>query len=100
MNEITGNSDSKQVVAAESAAVAKRALVPEGQDLVDLLNRGYICPKDAGPNWRAAFDAGVDMGLIEDSLLMQPEARLREHQRALNQVIGMTEGRPSHDSGS
>lgn len=81
--------------------VTERPVVPEGQDIVALLNRGYVCPPDAGPSWRAAaYNVGVDVGLVEDSLLMQPGDRLREHQRMLNQILSMTQGGPSHDPGS
>ena len=55
--------------------------------LVEHLHRGYHCPPDAGPAWRAAHDAGVDMALIEDALRMSPAERLRAHQRALNLVL-------------
>ena len=51
------------------------------------INGGYVCPPDAGPYWRAAFAAGVDMSLIEDALKLTPEERLAEHQ----QVIGFLE---------
>ena len=72
-----------------------------GEELIEQLNRGYVCPQNAGPMWRAACDAGVDMGLIEDALQMSPLMRLREHQRALNQILTLMESR-SHepDSGS
>ena len=40
---------------------------PAEEDLMELLNRGYVCPAEAGPAWRAAYVAGVDMGLIEDA---------------------------------
>ena len=52
--------------------------------------------------WRAAWEAGVDMSLIEDALQLTSADRLREHQRALNQILAMIEvGRlHEHDSGS
>ena len=73
-----------------------------GPALIDQLNRGYFCPPDAGPMWRAAWEAGVDMSLIEDALQLTSADRLREHQRALNQILAMIEvGRlHEHDSGS
>ena len=58
-------------------------------------HRGYVCPPDAGPAWRAAHDAGVDLGLIEDALRMPPSRRLRAHQRVLNRVLAMIQARPS-----
>ena len=70
------------------------------EELIELLNRGYVCPPEAGPAWRAACAAGVDMGLIEDAMRMSPEERLREHQRALNLVLAIVQTRSSHDSGS
>ncbi len=55
--------------------------------LIELLNRGYVCPPDAGPAWRTAHETGIDMSLIEDALGMTYEQRLEDHQRALNQVL-------------
>lgn len=69
--------------------------------LIEQLNRGYVCPPDAGPAWRAAHAAGVDMSLIDDALQMTPAERLRDHQRALNLVLSLQATRiPNpHDSG-
>ena len=36
--------------------------------LIEQLNRGYVCPPDAGPAWRAACEYGFDMSLVEDAL--------------------------------
>ena len=55
--------------------------------LIELLNRGYVCPPDTGPVWRAAHEAGIDMSLIEDALGMTYEQRLEDQQRALNQML-------------
>ncbi len=55
--------------------------------LIELLNRSYLCPGDAGPAWRAAHEAGIDMSLIEEALKMTYEQRLEDHQRALNQIL-------------
>ena len=55
--------------------------------LIERLNRGYVCPPDAGPAWRAACDYGFDMSLVEDSLTKTPEQRLEEHQRALDMAL-------------
>ena len=41
--------------------------------LIEQLNRGYVCPADAGPAWRAACEYGFDMSLVEDALLMTPD---------------------------
>ncbi len=72
----------------------------EEQSLAALLNQGYVCPADAGPLWRAAHEAGVDMGLIEDSLRLEPIERLRQHQRSLNQILMFASSRLSDDSRS
>ena len=55
--------------------------------LIEQLNRGYVCPPDAGPAWRAAYEYGFDMSLVEDALRMTPEQRLEQHQHALNLVL-------------
>ena len=68
------------------------------QSLAALLNQGYVCPSDAGPLWREAHEAGVDMGLIEDSLRLEPIERLRQHQRALNQILMFSPSSLSDDS--
>jgi hypothetical protein len=44
------------------------------------INGAYVCPEDAGPEWRAAHEAGIDMSLIEHALELTPEQRLAEHQ--------------------
>ena len=54
---------------------------------IEQLNRGYVCPPDAGPAWRAAHEFGFDMSLIEDALTKTPEQRLDDHQQALNLVL-------------
>ncbi|HKX60211.1 MAG TPA: hypothetical protein VJS65_00185 [Verrucomicrobiae bacterium] len=81
---------------ADFAVVGPRLTSVE-QELIDQLNRGYVCPPDAGPMWRAACEAGVDMSLIEDALQMTPAERLQAHQRALNQILTMMEARRAHD---
>jgi hypothetical protein len=60
------------------------------------MNGKYVCPPDAGPAWRAAYEYGIDMAMIEDALQMTPEARLEAHQRALNLILELTE--PSHSN--
>jgi hypothetical protein len=55
--------------------------------LIEELNRGYVCPPDAGPAWRAACEYGFDMSLVEAALQMTPEQRIAEHQRALDLVL-------------
>lgn len=65
---------------------------------MDQIERGYVCPSDAGPFWRAACEAGIDMALLEDSLQMTPAERLRDHQRALNFVLTIEEKRPAENA--
>ena len=55
--------------------------------LIEQLNRGYVCPPDAGPAWRAACEYGFDMSLVEDALSRTPEERFEQHQRMLNQIL-------------
>jgi hypothetical protein len=63
--------------------------------LIEELNRGYVCPTDAGPAWRAACEYGFDMSLVEDALRMTPEQRIEEHQRALNLLLAIEAARGS-----
>jgi hypothetical protein len=48
------------------------------------MNGLYICPPDAGPGWREAMEAGIDMTLIESALSQTPDERLAEHQQVLD----------------
>ena len=65
--------------------------------LIEQLNRGYVCPPDAGPAWRAACEYGFDMSLVEDALRMTPEQRIAEHQRALNLLLEIEAARDLND---
>jgi len=47
----------------------------------------YICPPDAGPAWRAAFDAGCDMEQLEANLRLTPEERLIKHDKLCNEWL-------------
>ena len=47
----------------------------------------YVCPPDAGPAWRAAYEAGCDMAEIEENLRLAPEERLEKHQRKLDAIL-------------
>jgi len=70
--------------------------------VIEQLNRGYVCPPNAGPAWRAACDYGFDMSLVEDALSKTPEERLEEHQHALDLVLEVLASRPlnsPHGSG-
>ena len=51
------------------------------------MNGEYVMPPDAGPAWRAAQAAGIDMSLIEAALKMTPAQRLEEHQQVLNFLL-------------
>jgi hypothetical protein len=67
-----------------------RAGVATTDALIERLNRGYVCPPDAGPAWRAAWEYGLDMSLLEEALQMTEEERLADHQQALNRVLRFT----------
>jgi hypothetical protein len=60
------------------------------------MNGLYVMPPDAGPAWRAAFEAGVDMSLIEASLKLTPEQRLAEHQQAIDFLLEVQEAGQAH----
>jgi hypothetical protein len=47
------------------------------------MNGEYLMPPDAGPAWRAAHAAGIDMSLIEENLRLSPWERLLANDRAL-----------------
>jgi hypothetical protein len=48
------------------------------------INGMYISPPGAGPGWREAMEAGIDMSLIESALSQTPEERLDEHKQVLD----------------
>ena len=60
------------------------------------MNGKYVMPPDAGPAWRAAHAAGIDMSLIEYSLKLSPEQRLAEHQQVIEFLIEVQEAGPAH----
>jgi hypothetical protein len=60
------------------------------------MNGEYLMPPDAGPAWRAAHKAGIDMSLIEDSLRLTPEQRLVEHQQVIDFLLEVQEAGQSH----
>ncbi len=62
------------------------------------MNGEYPLPPDAGPAWRAAHEAGLDMSLVEDALRLTPEERLAEHQRVLNFLLEVQKAGQSHAS--
>jgi hypothetical protein len=55
------------------------------------INGKYVCPPDAGPAWRAAMEAGIDMSLIEASLKLTPAERLEELQKVVNFLLEVQE---------
>ncbi len=55
------------------------------------MNGKYVCPPEAGPEWRAAMEYGFDMSLIEASLKLTPEQRLAEHQEVIDFLIELQE---------
>jgi hypothetical protein len=60
------------------------------------MNGEYVMPPDAGPAWRAAHAAGIDMSLIEGSLKLTPEQRLAEHQQVLDFLLEIQEAGQAH----
>ena len=60
------------------------------------MNGEYVMPPDAGPAWRAAHEAGIDMSLIEDSLRMTPEQRLADHQQVIDFLLEVQAAGQSH----
>ena len=68
------------------------------QEIIAEINRGYVCPPDAGPEWRAAFKAGIDMSLLEHALELTPAERLAEHQRVVDFLLGIQEAGPTNGS--
>src|SRR5439155_6787004 len=53
------------------------------EEILAQMNGKYVCPADAGPAWRAAVAAGIDMSLIEHALTLtpRPRATLARHRR-------------------
>ena len=60
------------------------------------MNGEYAMPVDAGPAWRAAHAAGLDMSLVEDSLRLTTEQRLTEHQQVIDFLIEVQEAGQRH----
>jgi hypothetical protein len=50
-------------------------------------NGNYFCPPDAGPAWRAAYEAGCDMEHLEANLKLTPEERLLKHDKLRNEWL-------------
>ena len=60
------------------------------------MNGEYVMPPNAGPAWRAAHAAGLDMSLIEDALKLTPEQRLAEHQQVIDFLLEVQETGQTH----
>src|SRR6266849_4030231 len=67
----------------------KQAMIDE--ETLAQINGPYVCPRDAGPEWRAACEYGLDMSLVEDALSKTPEERLETHQRTRNLILALKE---------
>lgn len=61
------------------------------------MNGEYVMPPDAGPAWRAAHAAGIDMSLIEENLKRTPVERLLANDRALALVRALEQAKPAAD---
>jgi len=61
------------------------------------MNGEYLMPPDAGPAWRAAFESGLDMSLIEENLKRSPWERLLSNDRALALVRAIEKAKPVFD---
>jgi hypothetical protein len=59
------------------------------------MNGKYVCPPNAGPAWRAAMEAGMDMSLIEDNLNRTPWERLLANDAALALVRAVENAKPA-----
>jgi hypothetical protein len=57
------------------------------------MNGKYVMPPDAGPAWREAGAAGLDMSLIEHSLEQSPAVRLAQHQQVLDFLLEVQQER-------
>ena len=60
------------------------------------MNGEYVLPPDAGPAWRAAHQAGIDMSLIEATLALTPEERLAWHQQVIDFLIEVQTAGEAH----
>jgi hypothetical protein len=60
------------------------------------MNGKYLMPPEAGPACRAAYEVGIDMSLIEDSLKRSPWERLLANDRALGLVLALQKTGEDH----
>lgn len=56
------------------------------------MNGEYVMPPDAGPAWRAAVAAGIDMSIVEENLKLSPWERLLANDRALALARALQQG--------
>jgi hypothetical protein len=47
----------------------------------------YVCPPDAGLEWREAYEAGCDMEELQANLRLTPWERLLKHDKKLNELL-------------
>jgi hypothetical protein len=47
----------------------------------------YVCPPDAGPAWRAALEAGINMEELEVNLRLSSEERIAKHDKLINEWL-------------
>jgi hypothetical protein len=71
-------------------------LVVIDERILAQMNGEYVLPPDAGPAWREAHEAGLDMSLIEDALRLTPEQRLAEHQQVIDFLLEVQAAGVSH----
>jgi hypothetical protein len=64
------------------------------------MNGEYAMPPDAGPAWRAAHEAGIDMSLIEENMKRTPWERLLANDRALALIRAVQNAKPVLDGAS
>jgi hypothetical protein len=50
-------------------------------------SRKYVCPPDAGPASREAWDADMDMAAVEDNLKLAPWERMLKHDRMMTNFL-------------
>jgi hypothetical protein len=60
------------------------------------MNGEYAVPPDAGPAWRAAHEAGIDVSLIEAALALTPEERLTWHQHVVEFLLEVQAAGKAH----
>jgi hypothetical protein len=51
------------------------------------LGRGYVLPVDAGPAMREAYEYGLDLSLLAETLRMTEEERMEANQRAKDNLL-------------